>query len=570
MKFPTINNHFFKHCILTILSIGMLAWMLAAGNITDDFPYSHCVQSPEIFDSNYPRAAEAFWGCEGDKISSLKDVINSIPNHYILVNGRLANFFALTSSIVNPFIIDCLHAVVFSLLIYLMLKLISLRTTNFLSPIFLSIFAWAVWIILPWEDGIASSCFFFNYVWSSTFNLAFIYLILSLHYPQTRNRIIVTTALALIAGAMHEGFSLPISGLLIAIIAYDYYKSRKISPSLCVPIVAYWLSTIVVSASPAVWSLLDDRNNFDYLPTFFSYFIGVRLWPLWLSIILLSVNCLRNKKIDRISFILAAIAILSVAVAIIARQSARALWLTYLLALIISFRSLPISWLSHSARPLTTAIAFVATLALAVWLYSLSAWQYRFSQQTDDIFSSLNVTLTNIAYANTSTTGTMPWWLWEIPQYPDDASETARANIAAEQFRNYHTRFVILPKKFENTPFDSLPSVNGTAKLKGIYPTYYSNNRLDTTLLNLQFGNPRHILPSGNVNPIYGLARFITKFKEESPMLLTVPRYLEEIPVVVTEKMKNQGICYADTAWFYRVIYIGRSLYGLSIHRIDL
>lgn len=569
MKFPTVNRHFFKLCILAILSIGMLAWMLAAGNITDDFPYSHCVQGPEIFDGNYPRAAEAFWGCEGDKISSLKDVIYSIPNHYILINGRLANFLALTSSIVNPFIIDCLHAVVFSLLIYLMLRLISLRTTNFLSPLLISVFAWAVWIVLPWEDGIASSCFFFNYVWSSTFNLAFIYLILSHRHPQSRNRIIAGTALALIAGAMHEGFSLPISGLLIAIIACDYSKSRKIKPSLYIPIATYWLSTIVVSASPAIWSLLDDRDNFDYLPTFFSYFIGIRLWPLWLSIILLSVNSIRNKKIDRVSAILVAMAILSVAVAIIARQSARALWLTYLLALIISFRSLPLSWLRHSVRPLPSVIALAATIALAAWLYSLSAWQHRFSQQTDNIFSSLNATQTNIAYANTSTTGTMPWWLWEIPQYPNDASETARANIAAEQFRNYHARFVILPKKFENTPFDSLPSIDGTAKLKGIYPTYYSHNRLDTTLLNLQFGNPRHIPPTGNVNPIYGLGRLIAKFNEESPMLLTVPRYLEEIPVVVTEKMKNQGICHADTAWFYRVIYIGRSLYGLSIPQID-
>ena len=75
----------------------------------------------------------------------------------------------------------------------------------------------------------------------------------------------------------------------------------------------------------------------------------------------------------------------------------------------------------------------------------------------------------------------------------------------------------------------------------------------------LHFGNPSVHEPTGSVNPVYALERTIKKLKNESSDSISVVCRVSETAI------ENDS----DTAWFYRVIYTGRSLSGLQLLSID-
>ena len=161
--------------VVVAAGIGMLLWMLCSGKIADDYPYSHIVQGVESFaDAEEPsqRATTAFWNCEGDNISSLTDVVISVKNHYFLINGRLANMIALASNLLPPWIIDIAHAAAYLLMLISLLRIIDSEWKH--RPLLTLCVVSMLWIVLPWEDYMASSDFMINYVWSSALVLFFI------------------------------------------------------------------------------------------------------------------------------------------------------------------------------------------------------------------------------------------------------------------------------------------------------------------------------------------------------------------------------------------------------------
>lgn len=563
---------------LTVLLTALLTavWQMTAGDILDDYPYRHIVQEAEVYGGDTARAADAFWGCEGEITDSASDVFSSLPTHYELVNGRLANMLRLLSNLIADPITDILHGLAMWLMLTMLMRLITPDWRRL--PLLTAVATVAVWIVLPWEDGLASSDFMMNYLWSSALNLAFFCIMLRLsgsgemlgfnngcRADKNKTAWLKTAGLAVAGffiGQMHEGFSIPFC-LGYALTALKLLRAGRLSASICIPLAAYLLGTLTVMLSPALAVLYNSRQASEYEPGFFVYFIGIRLWPLWLSVAMMIVSGLRRHRFDRLSLLLTAIALASVATGIMAHQSARALWTAYLLSIIIAGRSLSGMAERKFSGVKSIMAACVMLLAGSVWLSLVAYYQHRFSLEHEAVRESLRIECTNIAYVDLSLPGDMPWYLMEVPQYLGNIGESSRANLAADFFGKSSARIVILPGKFRGVPFDSLPAVAGSEEIRGEYPTFYSPRRLEKSYMMLRFGNPSVYPPTGSVNPVYGLSRLMASIKGEMPAEIQVGREMEEIGVEVTDEMRRRGICSADTAWFYRVVYIGRSLYGL-------
>ena len=552
--------------VIVVAGIGMLLWMLCSDKIADDYPYSHIVQGTESFaDTEEPsrRAATAFWNCEGDNISSLTDVVISVKNHYFLINGRLANMIALASNLLPTWIVDIAHTAAYILMLISLLRIIDSDWKR--RPLLTLGVVATLWIILPWEDYLASSDFMINYVWSSALVLFFIER--RIRNPWTEN-VAIMCVLGFISAMMHEGFSIPFCIGLLLLLWRDFNSQKplriviihSILPSIC-----FALGTIVAIGSPAVWLLLEERQRQGLAYNFYGYTLGVRMWPMYLWVLLAVWSATRRKRLSiafyKSNLLWVIVGISSCLLSIASAQGGRALWPAYLSFGIASWQILSAT-IDLKNRLSSSAVSFVTILGLTlllVWQITLVHYQWRFTCEQKNVAYQLASERKEIIYADVSHQGDMPWWLFEIPQYIDNPGETSRVNLFADIMKRQEPRMVILPSCYKGKDFESLPIIEGNAGLKGVFPVFYSSRQLSLRQIMLHFGNPSVHEPTGSVNPVYALERTIKKLKNESSDSISVVCRLSETAI------ENDS----DTAWFYRVIYTGRSLSGLQLLSID-
>lgn len=551
--------------VILIASIGFLLWRLASPKVADDFPYSYCLQSADVFaadDNPRQRAIDAFWSCQSDEISSWSEVVSSSINHYSLINGRFANMLALASAMLPMWVVDLIHALMFVLMLVMIMRLSTPDWHR--NPLLTLLLALSVWIVMPWEDNMASSDFLINYVWSSALILTFID---CRRGRQKGWKILLTALLGFVSAMMHEGFALSFSLLIVAMLLKDlkadFPIKEKILSSI-LPTTTYLLGMAVVMSSPALWQLFGQRQEWQLPLNFFVYNLGIRLWPFYLALILCLVAWRVKRKrgvadsVDIYGWV--ATALISCAIAIISSQADRALWPAYLVAIIICISRCEI--MTRRIRPLpmmlNKLLFTLGCLTLIAWQSALAYHQRNLSQQQSLVAQRLEETRRPLIYADVSSQGDLPWWLFEIPAYINNSGETARFNLYASVMKTTSRPLMILPEKYKTLPLDSLPEIDGNAGLRGVFPTYYSPNRLCDTML-LHFGRPGCYPPAGNVNPIYSLRWQLPTTDPSASNTISITRRMEESMIVTA----------ADTAWFYRVIYTGRSLAGLPLLRID-
>ena len=552
--------------VVVAAGIGMLLWMLCADKIADDFPYSHILQGSESFaNSEEPsrRAATAFWNCEGDNISSLKDVIISVKNHYLLINGRLANMIALATNLLPTWIVDIAHAAAYLLMLISLLRIIDSEWKH--RPLLTLCVVSTLWIVLPWEDYLASSDFMINYVWSSALVLFFIER--RIRKPWTEN-VATMCVLGFVSAMMHEGFSIPFCVGQLLLLWRDFNSEKPLRIAIIhslLPSICFALGTIVAIGSPAVWLLLEERQRQGLAYNFYSYTLGVRMWPMYLWALLALWSATRRKR-PGIAFYTknmfwAVVGISSCLLSLASAQGGRALWAAYLSFGIACWQILSAT-VDLKKRLSASAMGFVTIIGLTLllsWQITLAHYQWRFSCEQKNVANELSSQHKEIVYADVSHQGDMPWWLFEIPQYIDNPGETSRVNLFAEIMKRQEPRLVILPSCYKGKDFESLPLVEGNAGLKGVFPVFYSSRQQSIHQMIFHFGNPSVHEPTGSVNPLYALERTIKKLKNESSDSISVVCRLPETAI------ENDS----DTAWFYRAIYTGRSLSGLRLLSID-
>lgn len=158
-----IKNNRFGWLIVGITVVTAFVWVLSGRPYFDDFVYQRRI-IPEI-STNY-------WTFNTPFIENWSELLDTIKNHYIWVNGRLANLFFLTLQFVPVWVVKliCAFFMAFLALSFWYATGWKRVANNGLAVVYAVLF----WAALQWSDSMQSSDFLMNYVPTSFFMIVLI------------------------------------------------------------------------------------------------------------------------------------------------------------------------------------------------------------------------------------------------------------------------------------------------------------------------------------------------------------------------------------------------------------
>lgn len=513
---------------LLLLLAGLVAgvWMycnIASGSgWADDFPYSRL--------PIHAGTEDDFFNCAGPRLDSLSHLPEAFKEHYMAVNGRLANMLSFTLRLLPPLLRALLHAMAFALMLASMMRLAFGPgwKSHYLAVI---LAACCVWAVLPWQENLASECYYVNYVWSAALNLMFLSLLLE---PSGRFPRWAICLLGAFAAMMHEGIGAAMDAGMILIACQR--RNHINLPPLCI----YILFSLLPLLSPGIRALAGMRAEAEYASNFFSYILGVRLIIIWAAALPAIFRLLFRHEFSSREAVIWAIIFTGIAIGILSRQGGRALWLPMTLAISLVF---------HYARPvvslrLKTAMALTAALIFSIWGAWLCAWQYYASCERDTLLAALRAAGDKVIYMDLLQPDELPWPLLLTVSHVN-GDQTIRANLQAEVFRDARHSMAVLPAAWRDRQLSQLPAIEGTAGAHGMPYTFLSTRPLTRALYT-------HSASSAGValNPLYAL-----------------PRRL--FPSTMCQIVQIESVQTAPGEWVCRPMLYARSLLGFPVVRID-
>ena len=247
----------------------------------------------------------------------------------------------------------------------------------------------------------------------------------------------------------------------------------------------------------------------------------------------------------------------------------RAWWMAYMFAMLLIINIVSDSkWFNRNLQGMSYAKGIVwtiITVSMIFFFYKIVLMQERMTEQAERCAEILESSESNFICESVDERGDLPIYMMNIPlgvkeDYP--FKEKCRLRKGGEP--------VIYSSCYSDTPFEELPKVAGRNNLRGLYPWYYSPNRLtkEQRVFNITFGDPDAGETDGNINLFFSLRRWLNKLNGRSGRLERVYE-LQEIPVIVSQVMQKDGICNSDTAWFYKFEKNQKSLKGCSVIKMD-
>lgn len=186
-------------------------------------------------------------------VNSFSDAILSQSEDYFSRNGRF-----LVHTIVQylcgmswgKYVFFLLSTIVFGLFLAGLIKIIKCINNGRCQPVFVFVLLMTL-VPIPGQTLMGNMSFTLNYLWTSTASVWILYLynlarIKQLKFSGWHKYAIFP--FFFIAGCMHEGFSLPISGFMLLAICLDKKCRTKIILSISI---TYWMGTIITAFSPA-------------------------------------------------------------------------------------------------------------------------------------------------------------------------------------------------------------------------------------------------------------------------------------------------------------------------------
>lgn len=545
--------------ILLCVMLGVWFWMLSADALTDDWWYQH-----EFDYCSYEDALKGFENCDGDEITSWSQVMESIKHHNrYWNNNRLANSLTFVVTMMPNWFVDAIHVLMWMLMILFILKSVSGDWR--LRPLLVVGVLWSVWIVLPWHDQMASGNYQINYVWSTALNLVFLY---------SFNRTSLMGCLtALPASLMHEGFSVPISMgvLLLMCQRVKIDKTMLSDKKMLLSIVLYLVGTLFVVFGPAIQnrfaSISANEDVFSFNAFVYKFFIREPILLISLGLVIVyQIKCgfKSLKDFFRAETLWIIIALTSMLIWMLIDGTERQIWIGYVAFIIFDWRLITRLTCRNEANSIVrSTIALILGLMQMLWLLKIADYQKKACEEIVRIEEAMKSTVSELLYVDTYSPSWLPWWVLDIPEYYHGRNPQLRAEHYAWQRRGWNEAMITLPQKYQGFDYDSLPAIEGTASLKGVFPFYYSS---------IKYGDDK------------GFARFIVKFGGVEPneylnrayLIYRLPQFAKELTVGNGQKqgeyvfkrvavVKENG----DTSWFYRVRKIGQSVRGCCVISID-
>ena len=571
------------YLFIFLVLIVYAGWMFSSGLMGDDLWYSSVFEIRHDGDSIDSESAFAL--TLGRHVETISDVWESVVNHYMYWNnGRLANAFMFLSNLAPEWVVDCFHALFFVVMFVMICQLSGFKWRN--SLLYVTLVMWLVWILLPWGDYIVLSDFQMNYVWSAALNLIVVWGLI--YSNKIKEYPILFSVIAALAAMMHEAFTLAvICGVMLWLmqnlksIRCDFKEWKM--PVIIVTI--YCLFALVPLLSPALYLRIGDNARDNVLLYYIVHNFVLRYYIVFIIMALLCVVRYKQGGAVVWHFIkenlpIFVMAMIEFIIAIYSLNYSRGLFFGIILLLVIFLRglNLVVDFNKWSGR-MSLMLSMLFGGAYIYWMVNVDLIQRSVYEELEELKTNASKTLNNFVFVDVTTEHDVPWYYFSdimcvaegyhatawigCLNAIDDKYEAIKVDMA-------NNRPIILPKRFEQIPFEKWDTIAGNTSIKGAWPNYCSKEKLNVKGMFVEFASP---IEPGNKRGVHyaysfpdmvsdvldvgneGRKRFFVTLKEEHR---TVPEYL-----------KQSGVFDCDSIWVYSFDRAGTSVRGRKVLSIN-
>lgn len=537
-----------------LLSATLTAWcffmlMRATGPLCDDYWYQR--QFVDCSDGNFSNNFHHFRNLGEDYITTWGQALNSCVNHYFYFdNARMANNFRLLSNMIPEWLTDLLSSLMLVILVWAIIRIAGRRASAATWGTVLTL----VFLYPSWAFPMTGCDFLMNYLWSSAL------LLLSYHII-TRDcrgtRFGAAVALCLLAGTMHEGLgAATLCGVACYLIQHRSNATRRqwtLAAAMAAgvafvtfsPALAMRVTTQSVLAQDSTFISMLIRNIIDNQPA--PALTLAVLVAVWIKRGWTTLKSLLQEVLPLIIMIAA-----SYAITAFANAQPRALTLANLAFVIISLRGIACA-ATWSNRRAINALGWTVTLAVGGWLGMLATWQEFINISKEKLLEAVAHTDSDLIYCDLSDSRQLPAIAMRmIGGLGSNNMNEIRNIIGSIRGMERAENSVVLPEKYRGIPFDHWPPVPGNAHLRGSLPLFYSEDGpldFDDNFL-VEFDKPGTdpMASPFSYSPIHQWVKDLRSAASGIDQGVTQAHFIK---MPVTDEMKRQGLCNADTVWFY-------------------
>lgn len=362
----------FSIAFVVLTAIGIAAWRSVLFPVLDDLPYSRVAVDAD------------FWACNGPMIDGFSSMAESIRTHFVYVNSRLANIIAVPVLQLPRSIEAVLSGLMGAAMLAALLRLGSTFRRWWTAAAATLL----MWTALPWYDGMESTDFYINYVWSSAIALWVMVFIDSRHGPRARPALAAGCLLAFAAGWMHEGIAVTAMSYGAAAIITDRHSNalrrRQRILLLAAMAAGFTVNLCGATTTRAIVALTGEGAAVRPAYTSFLRSMLSNFWPVWLAVAVcvtaLLKTCGRRRRVLLCSLSAPAVAMaVSLAMCAVLAALNRTAWGLQLAAVILTLRAGSLLWRARPRR--AAAIQTAGLVVYALWLMQLTVWQHRISSE---------------------------------------------------------------------------------------------------------------------------------------------------------------------------------------------
>ncbi len=467
---------------LFLYGIGIALWQYFTPPIHDDITYQFVCTGTSESD---------FWKLDGPLIQSFSDACFSAWNHWVLVNGRLANILMILFVPLPAWVLSVCQGLMSMVVAYLMFYFGLGRRCLRYSWLWAAVLL-GIWKFFPWYENFGSDDFMINYMWSCAFSLGLLYFIYNLKKVNTPAKIFGISVLAFCTGMMHEGFSLPV---LFAVALLFFFPGiapgwRKNLPKGWRKRLAWPLAFLAVGCFVCVFapSTIDRlmRKDHDLPPAsaatlvrfFFRFMLPMYLYVAMCALVWMrcGVRVLLARLREQVIWLVLVVAVCAMLV-VLSMAASRMLLLPNAIFLILSMQMLREAF-GQKLRPLK-ALAVVLIAVQVLFFEQLLSLQYQVGKQVEDCIAEYQRRNDGKVFVDNAVSWQdLPWWTFAMIQDPMNNNKQIYLQLC-----NYTPRFqqcnrsvaLVLPKELEGfSSFNDLPALPGDNPFRGTFSTILS------------------------------------------------------------------------------------------------
>lgn len=494
---------------LVVFAVGVGLWQLFATPAHDDINYGYiCLDTCE----------DDFWELRGGPLTTFSEAVESASNHWMLVNGRLANAIMVFAVLLPPWLLSAIQAMMAAGMMLLVLfyglgrKALNCSWLCALLPL-------AGWKLFPWFDNFSSDDYMMNYVWSCVLVLAFLWPVLHPRSLSSPLRMAGACLLGLAAGMMHEGFSVPVCFALAALWLWPSALGNSDIPTkewrrrMLFPALAFVAGTAFCVFAP---STLDRAMRGDVRAAVSVLdrvrFFAKYLLPLYLYAALCAAVWWKRgfaalvAELKKRAFWFVVIAFVMLLMAATGALPARMMMFPDAVLLILCLRML-LALVGDNLRPLK-GLAAVFVMVQAVFFAAVLPYQYRIGKASEECTAEFRERADGRVHCDIDALlGDSPWWSFGIVTYnpPNYIYARVLKSIPNYKHRNGVTALVLPEGTEKMETFGDFPPVPGENPFRGLFPMVLSRDSIaEGTVVEADFGEMKNNvfpLKRGNFKP---------------------------------------------------------------------